>query len=512
MMGNGRMRGMLVSTILATVLLPLTAVAQSEPNLGTEQQREAGRVLYLEKCAQCHGETGAGDGPGAPFLRPAPRDFTAGVYKVRTTPSGQLPTDDDLKRIIRDGMPYTGMPAWPSLNNRQIDNLVYFIKTFNDDFAGPYGVPDVVEIPRPPRSSEESIERGRIVYEENQCSDCHGRYGRGDGPSAKTLLDQWNHHIRPADLTKRWTFIGGDTRRDIYRTFTTGLDGSPMPSYEIEPIEDRWALVDYVYSLSRDDPEYATVVVARGVEGPIDVTQGEALFGEERGAYFPVVGQVIEPGRAYMPGVDGVEVKAIYNEQDIAIMLAWHDMSAETAGNNAPDIAVSRIEQVVRDTASSPYSDAVAVQIPSEPAPGIEKPYFIFGDSRRSVDLWFADLAADSAVMYTGRGSADIQAGADTLDFYARYEDGEWIAIFKRTRRETFQEGAFVPIAFSLWDGFNQERGNRRGLTSWYHLYMEPLDRPSALVPMLRAGILTLLLLVSVVGLVRWRHRRPVSA
>lgn len=499
-----------LAVILFTALFPLTAAGQAEPDLGTEQQREAGRALYLDKCAQCHGDTGQGDGEAAPFMRPMPRDFTAGIYKVRTTPSGQLPTDDDMIRVIREGMPYTGMPAWPQLNENQIRNLVYFIKTFNDDFAGPYGMPDLVEIPSPPGMNEETIERGRIVYEENGCADCHGQQGRGDGPSATTLQDQWDNHLRPADMTKRWTYIGGTSRQDIYRTFTTGLDGTPMPSFTIDPIEDRWALVDYVYSLSEDEPDYSTMITARAVDGPIDVTQVRELFGEERGGVFPVVGQVIEPGRSFMPGVDAVEVKAFYTGDEFAVALSWHDMAAETNGSNRPDMDVSGIEQVVRDTVASPYSDAVAVQFPSADAG--QTPYFLFGDARNPVDLWFADLATDSAIVFVGRGSDDLTATDAEPDFYADYEAGEWMAMFKMPRSESFTEGAFVPVAFSIWDGFNEERGNRRGITSWYHVYVEPVEQPSVAMPMLRAVGLTLLVLLSVVGIVRWKHTRPESA
>lgn len=504
--------------LLLMCCLPIAAAAQQEPDLGTEQQREAGRALYVDKCSQCHGEEGRGDGVAEPFFRPVPRDFTSGIFKVRTTPSGQLPTDDDLKRVIRNGMPYTGMPAWPSLSEKEIENLVYFIKTFNDDFSGPYGVPDVVEIPSPPRSSEESIARGREVYIENQCADCHGDQGRGDGPSAPTLQDQWDNHIRPADLTKRWTFIGGTSRQDIYRTFTTGLDGSPMPSYTIEPIEDRWALVDYVYSLSRDEPEYGTVVVASAAEGPIDVANSDTLFAEVRGVLFPVVGQVIEPGRAFMPGADAVEVRAIYNAEEIALQLRWNDMRAETGGgrSNSPSMDVPAIESVVRDTAASVYSDAVAIQIPAQSSEGIEKPYFLFGDAKRPADLWFADLAQDSAQALVGRGSGDIIPGEDDIDFFSRYDEGQWTAVFKRARTKeggaSFEEGQFMPIAFSIWDGFNEERGNRRGITSWYHIYLEPADRPSALIPMLKWGVLTLLVQLGLITLVRRRHRKAVQA
>src|SRR5262245_47328338 len=59
-----------------------------------------GKEVYKTNCIQCHGSEGKGDGYGAPFLVPPPRDFTAGAYKFRTTASGQLPTDDDLFRTI----------------------------------------------------------------------------------------------------------------------------------------------------------------------------------------------------------------------------------------------------------------------------------------------------------------------------------------------------------------------------------------------------------------------------
>ncbi|NNE35025.1 MAG: c-type cytochrome, partial [Rhodothermales bacterium] len=240
--------------IVITGLLAAPATIAQDIDLGTDAQREEGRQLYMDKCAQCHGVEGDGNGPAKTVFRPQPRDFTSSTYKFRTTPSGELPTDSDIMRSIREGMPYTGMPAWPSLSDGEVRNLMYFIKTFADDFSGPFAEVTPMEMPDDVSMSEESIERGRVVYEENQCFDCHGMAGRGDGKSATTLEDQWGVHIRPADLTKRWTFRRGITREDIYKTFQTGLDGSPMPSYEIDPPEDAWHLVNFVHSLSRDEP------------------------------------------------------------------------------------------------------------------------------------------------------------------------------------------------------------------------------------------------------------------
>lgn len=481
----------------------------SGQDLGSDEQRAAGKAVYDQKCAQCHGYDGDGKGVAAPFFHPAPRDFTAGTFKFRSSASGELPLDEDLKRSIRHGMPYTGMPAWGELSDTEVQNLVYYIKTFNDYFSGPYGNPEKVPFTDPVPVSEESIARGRKVYEENQCLDCHGELGRGDGKSAPTLEDQWGVHIRPADLTKRWTFRGGSTREDIYRTFTTGLDGSPMPSYSIDPPEDQWNLVNYVYSLSRDEANYATVVVAAGYEGRITADGGAVQFAGADPAYFPVVGQVIQPGRDFYPGVNGIEVRAVYNAETVGIMLTWHDMMANTAGSNGPTLAAPDSVETPADSATV-YSDAVGVQFPTVQPAGVERPYFLFGDTKKSVDFWFVDLASGNPRVYLARGSDEITEMDQEIEATSNFDNGEWQVILTRKRgvegATTFEEGAFVPIAFSVWDGFYRERGSKRGITSWYNLYMAPLETKSPVGAMAAWGFATFLLGIGIVFLVRRKY------
>ena len=221
------------------------------PDLGTEAQRESGKNLYLKYCSQCHGDKGDGEGYATPHLMPRPRDFTTGKFKVRTTPNGALPTHQDLVNIIRRGMPYTSMPAWPTLSDQDVSNLAYFIKTFSPDFSNPENVPKPVPLPSAPNASTESIALGKKLYEESGCVKCHGTLGRGDGPSASTLKDDLGHPIRAADLAQNWTFRGGSSREDIFRTMSTGLNGTPMPSFlEALKPEERWAITDFILSLS----------------------------------------------------------------------------------------------------------------------------------------------------------------------------------------------------------------------------------------------------------------------
>jgi len=165
----------------------------------------------------------------------------------------------------------------------------------------------------------------------------------------------------------------------------------------------------------------------------------------------------------------------------------------------------------------SEFSDAVSIQIPSAALTSARKPYFIFGDGQNSVDLWFYDLARPDPLQFTGKGSADV-APNDTGDVtgVASYDQGEWSVIFKRPLRPTsgaaFTPGEFMPIAFSVWDGLSRERGNRRGLTVWESVYMEPEVVPSAVGPMIRIALLLLAIELAIIGWVRRRYSSRASA
>jgi DMSO reductase family type II enzyme heme b subunit len=501
---------LLIFSLLSPYLLAASTVHAGEVTLGTDAQRAAGKENYQKYCAQCHGTEGDGDGIATPFFDPPPRDFTSATYKIRSTESGELPTDADLKNIILEGMPYTGMPGWPQFDDEELMELVFYIKTFAEDFADPDAIMAALEIPEAPPFSLESAESGKSVYEENKCMECHGLYGRSDGEKATTLTTDEGDAIRPADLTKRWTFRGGSTREDIYRTFTTGMDGTPMPSYaDFIEEEARWQLVDYVYSLSRETANYSDIVFARAVEEEIDIESPGlvALFGDDA-AFLPVVGQVIEAEREFFPSANAIKVRAIYNDNSVAVLLNWNDMAVENSGTASP------IKSDIQTT-----SDAVAVQLPSEPSHGQTRPYFLYGDAQNSVNLWFADLATDlsndGARLFIGKGSRNVQAveGSEgVIEAVSSFADGEWTVIFKSDRGSNnglvIEEGQFVPIAFSIWDGFHHEQGNRRGITSWVNMYIAPREAQSFIGPMLKAGLLVLLIEVLLIAWVRRKYKR----
>ena len=259
----------LPALLAATLFLgPATAAAQDEESmeeivealqakvtrLVSRAEVERGRKIYLRACAPCHGVQGDGKGPAAQGFDPAPRNFRRGAYKFRTTVSGALPLDSDIERTVREGVPGTEMPRWKNvLSEDDIGAVVQYIKTFYPYFTDPDSLPlpeDIIEIPeeRPFERSLSSIAAGQKIFIDQDCIKCHGDGGKGDGPQADELVDDWEVPIRPADLTRPY-FRNGKRDQDIYRVFTSALNGTPMPAFDDLGEEERWQLVDYVQSL-----------------------------------------------------------------------------------------------------------------------------------------------------------------------------------------------------------------------------------------------------------------------
>ncbi len=226
-------RALIAPTLmLAPFLWVPPALAQAPEPGPQDATRGEARLLYNNTCAPCHGTRGDGRGPGARQLgSPQPRDFTAAVFKFRRTPTGYLPTDEDLFQVISLGVPGTWMPAWERLlSEEQRWSLVRFIKGFSAQFSEESKAP--VSIPAEPVSSPDFVTEGRYVYELLNCWQCHGMDGHGNGPSADRLTDYKDRKIKPYDFTRGRS----KSARYLYRTLATGLDGTPMPAYETEAL------------------------------------------------------------------------------------------------------------------------------------------------------------------------------------------------------------------------------------------------------------------------------------
>lgn len=211
-----------------------------------------GQAVYERYCLSCHGPLGDGNGYAARHLDPRPRNFTAGTFKWRSTASGQLPRDEDILRTITDGLYGTNMPSWQALSPGELQDVMAYVKTFSRRFAEEKAAAPI-PIPPAPASTPQTVAAGAQVYERMGCAACHGRGGRGDGPSATGLRDDWGYPIAVYDLTSG-RLKCGNAPADVYRVFMTGLNGTPMPSF-VESLtpEEAWQLVHYILSL-RSNP------------------------------------------------------------------------------------------------------------------------------------------------------------------------------------------------------------------------------------------------------------------
>ena len=227
----------------------------------TPRLLEHGEWVFRGLCIGCHGING--DGNGAVWelgdlyakehkLPRKPRDFTEAVYKLRSTPSGSLPTDVDLFKSMSRGLVLNqDMPAFKFLPERDRWAVIAYIKSFSDRWEEEEEwQEDPIDISEPPLPDAAMVEAGVGVYELMQCKQCHGLRGKGDGPSAPGLEDDAGLPIVPRDFSDASQFVGSSDPKGIYQTFTTGLDGTPMPSFaDFLDETQRWQLVWYVISL-----------------------------------------------------------------------------------------------------------------------------------------------------------------------------------------------------------------------------------------------------------------------
>jgi mono/diheme cytochrome c family protein len=494
----------------------------------TAQDTAQGRAVYQKWCAGCHGDAGAGDGPAAHYMLPRPRDFTGAIYQIRSTGSGELPTDADLLRAVDQGLPGTAMPGWKTrLSDRERRSVVAYLKTFSTFFADTTIRPHPLQFGGAPAGGggAEAIRVGRQFYDSIGCRKCHGDRGRGNGPSAPTLKDDAGLPIFAADLTQNWRFNGGGAAEDIYHRLRTGLDGTPMPSFsdlldqKFLTDEQLWRLAQYVRSLSpAEPPAVRDVIHAPQRDGALPRSPDDSAWARVDAYWFPLVGQIIKKRRWFAPAVSGVWVQAVHTRDSLALRVVWDDRS------QSPDTAwLAYGGRVLAALASDdstppqagPWPDQLTVQFPLVIPAGMERPYFLMGSASAPVYQWrWSSTGGSAAGLARGLDRFD-PAGAGTLSTKSVYDQGQWRLVISRalatpdtSNQLQFRTGRAIPVAFFAWDGSNGEYGTRMAVSTWYFLALDEPTPARVFISPVVAMVLTLALGMLVV----WRAQRPKEA
>jgi mono/diheme cytochrome c family protein len=232
--------------------------------------------LFREHCVHCHGISGDGMGPTASFLKPYPRDYRQGKFKFTSTPTMAMPTDADLARVIRHGVPGTAMPAFEvALSQPEVDALVEYVKYLSlrgqveigvvlqiqdlnigaklptdratlvetvllpevDKWQSARGL--VIAPMKPPPDdfgSDASIAKGRELFfseKKGNCVLCHGTTALGDGQ--RTNFDEWSKQVNDLRTSSEATLA----RRDQIKEDTERRTAEIQQNDELSPAEKR---------------------------------------------------------------------------------------------------------------------------------------------------------------------------------------------------------------------------------------------------------------------------------
>ncbi len=467
-----------------------------------------GRNIYLHMCVFCHGRNGNGGGIATDYLYPWPRDFRKGIFKFRSTPTGTLPKDEDLYRTIISGVPGTSMPAWgEALSPQDTWALVNLIKSFSDRFRNEAPGKSLKITPVP--SSAALIAKGKKLYVEHKCTECHGASGRGDGRLAESLMDAWKHAVFVHDITNPNYFKAGHEPKDIFRTISTGLGGTPMSSYVHLPEEDRWALVHFIRSNFRtgfQKAEFETDLHSYYVPYELDTNPDSPVWKDIKSTNL-----ILRPLSARRDAIEIINVTSVHNGEDLAIRLKWKDPTKDGFVEGRIDV----------------FTDGVAVQLALGDVTlhthGHNEPFFGMGNRGKPVNIWHwkagleetLEASEDSeystggvdmdALIFGGvmsnpvakLGTTQINAveelnaeGFGTITPQPReyqnvegagdWKDGEWTVVFMRSVAAFGNWDAIIDkkgpllVAFAVWDGTKEDRNGRKVISVWQRLDIIP--------------------------------------
>jgi mono/diheme cytochrome c family protein len=396
-----------------------------------------GPQLYARYCAACHGEAGGGDGPAARFLFPKPRNFREGQFRLVTT-TNQVPSDEDLMRVLERGMPGSAMFPFGHLAEDERRALVAQVrqwvrqgvedrlrreaKEFGEQ-VDPKELAEALdrrtqpgprlEVPRDlPSPGPDSVARGLVLYRKT-CASCHGETGKGDG--VQEQKDEAGMPIRPRDFT-RGIFKGGRAREQLYARIMLGAPGTPMPSSSgtLKPAEVG-DLVNFILSLSDtstpDRVEHRRKrLFAWWMAPSLPDEVPESVWA--RVEPLPIVASPLWWRDHEGPDLS---VQAVHDRQTLAIRLSWRDDSRDAQAVRPQD-----------------FPDMAAVQL----FKGAREPFLGMGAADGAVDVWLWNAAAQADLeRYADVDTAYPNMAVDHYPLEGRGE-GPWVHPTERQPRE----------------------------------------------------------------------------
>ena len=480
--------------------------------------------LFAAHCAVCHGGRGAGDGPAYPWLFPPPRDFTAGRFRLASTDNG-IPSDEDLMRTLRRGIPGSAMPAWGWLPERDLEDLVWQVRetaaagiarrlradalAVGDSFAMRSAGMDARERVRPGRllpplgslpDNPEVLERGRELYVRD-CAGCHASDGSGD---SHPRLDENGTLNWPRDFTAGF-IKGGATPTELAWRIRTGLPGTAMPGFSFEP-DELEALVAYVAALIPPGSDKRLVHERRTLRASrVDTLPTEPADPAWEGRAWTDV--VLSPLYWNEEAVLGAELTAVHDGERVAIAVRWHDSSgghrvfSDLAGPDGVALQFSDAEvPTLFGMGSAEHPTTIwhwqalrisevagALDLLQRPPHTVGEPFA--GAARPDVPLY----DRTSAIPSTATGADELEVAGvgepieaqsgEAIEAAPLWFDGRWTVVFTRElelpsddrgpAQIDLRPGTAVQFALAAWNGAAGDRRGQKSISIWHELELE---------------------------------------
>ncbi|MFQ5483156.1 MAG: ethylbenzene dehydrogenase-related protein, partial [Nitrospinaceae bacterium] len=394
--------------------------------------------------------------------------------------------------------------AFGDLSPQDTWALVNLIKSFSPRFRQEKLGARIEIHPQP--ATPESIARGKTLFMQHKCTDCHGESLQGDGKLADSLMDAWKHAVFVHDLTSPNNLKSGTEPEDLYRTLTTGLDGTPMGSYSHLPEKDRWALVHFIRSNFKEEYQqagYETDLFSYYVDSQITPDTASPVWEGVRS-----INLHLRPLSARRGAIEILNVASVNNGDVMAIRLKWKDPTKDGFVENRGDV----------------FRDGVAVQVALGDVTlhthGHNEPFFGMGNRGKPVNIWHwkAGLeetleASEESEYSTGgvdmdalifggvmanpiaRLNTTLESAVEELNSegfgtitpqrpelqnvegLGEWKDGEWTVVFLRTMAADNKWDADLSagkdpslVAFAAWDGAQEDRNGRKVISVWQRL------------------------------------------
>ena len=510
-----------------------------------------GGELFAKHCVICHGEAGDGAGKYAYLMNPRPRDFRQGKFKLSTT-QNRIPSDGDLLRTISRGMPGSAMPPWGHLPAADLEALVKYIRSVhieatqeelargvadgtytNDELPAELanrtqpGPPLV--IPAEPSFADLRWFRGRSIYLEG-CASCHGQDGNPVADAIK--FDEEGYPVPPRSFVSG-IFKGGSEGHQLYARIVKGMKGTPMPASEGNySTDDFWDLIHYIQTLAQPGSQERAqlrqgIMVASNIQGALPGDPRDSAWHQARPLYV-----ALTPLWWCEDRIEGLVVKALHNDKELAIRLSWIDPTADqravrqaefrdavaiqfSLSSDPPfymgdksehggvNIWMWKADRQKNLTAGYQDEDAAfpdrAVDRYAEQnfklkdMSVVEWPHGDIRDHRKDfITAWGAgNLVADpdlrtpvECLVARGPGTlAGKPAGLQVVQGQAVYERGVWYVQMQRSLslsgghsasdERLFKSGDYLPISFAIWNGSAGDRDGKKNISIWQKLVIE---------------------------------------